>query len=130
MENRGLGSPHTVVIHAGTNDLRQTANLDYVRGDVYALVYKAKNKFPQSRLGLGGILRRRHVSWRWIGALNSRYNWIAKTLGITFVDLNSWIENWNFSRDGLHINRSGVRRLSQLPSRVCGFSGGGQNSKE
>jgi hypothetical protein len=46
------------------------------------------------------------------------------------LDLDSWIENWDFSRDGLHINRSGARRLSQLYSRVCGFGGGGQNSKE
>jgi hypothetical protein len=63
------------------------------------------------------------VSWRLIGALISRYDWIAKTLGIIFVDPNSWIENWDFSRDGLHINRSGAARLSQLYSRVCGFGG-------
>jgi hypothetical protein len=48
----------------------------------------------------------------------------------TFVDANSWIEYWEFGRDGLHINRSGARRLSQLYSRVCGFGGGGQNSTE
>jgi hypothetical protein len=42
MENRDLGSPDTLVIHVGTNDLRRTANLDYVMGDVYALVNKAK----------------------------------------------------------------------------------------
>jgi hypothetical protein len=40
MENRDQGSPDTVLIHVGTNDLRQTANLDYVMGDVYALVNK------------------------------------------------------------------------------------------
>jgi hypothetical protein len=92
-------------------------------GDVYALVNKAKTKFPQSRLVLSGVLRRRDVSWRRIGALNGRYDWIAKILGTIFVDPNSWIENWDFSRDGLHINRSGARKLSQLYSRVCGFGG-------
>jgi hypothetical protein len=75
-----------------------------VMGDVYALVNKIKTKFPQSRLVLSGVLRRRHVSWRRIRALNGRYDCIAKTLGITFVDPNSWIENWDFSRYGLHIN--------------------------
>jgi hypothetical protein len=64
MENRDLGSPGTVVIHVGTNDLRRTANLDYVMGDVYALVNKAKYKFPQSKLVLSGVLQRRDVSWR------------------------------------------------------------------
>ncbi|PNF33662.1 hypothetical protein B7P43_G12335 [Cryptotermes secundus] len=33
-------------------------------------------------------------------------------------------------KDGLHINLSAARRLSQLYSRVCGFGGGGHNSKE
>jgi hypothetical protein len=99
-------------------------------GDMYALVNKAKTKFPKSRLVLSGVLRHRDVSWRWIRALNGRYDWIAKTLGVTFVDPNSWIENLDFSRYGLHINRSVARRVSQLHSRVCGFGGGGQKSKE
>jgi lysophospholipase L1-like esterase len=129
MENRDLGSPDTAVIHVGTNDLRRTANLDYVKGDMYALVNKAKTKFPKYRLVLSGVLRRRDASWQRIGALNGRYDRIAKTLGITYVDLNSWIENCDFSRDGLHINRNGARRLSQLYSRVCGFGGKGQNSE-
>jgi hypothetical protein len=44
MKNTDLGSPDTVVIHVGTNDfdLRRTTNLDYVIGDVCALVNKAK----------------------------------------------------------------------------------------
>jgi hypothetical protein len=40
MESRDLVSPDTVVIHIGTIDLRRTENLDYVMGDVYALVNK------------------------------------------------------------------------------------------
>jgi hypothetical protein len=46
MDNRDLGSPANVVIHVGTNDLRRTANLDYVMGDVYALVNKATGHKP------------------------------------------------------------------------------------
>jgi hypothetical protein len=130
MENRDLDRPDTVVIHVGTNDLRRSVNLDYVMGDVYALVNKAKTKFPQSKLVLSSVLRRRDVPWRRIGAVNSRYDWVAKPLGVTFVDPNSWVENWDFGRDGLHINRNGARRLSQLYSRVFGFGGGGQISKE
>jgi hypothetical protein len=130
MENRDLGSPDTVIIHVGTNDLRRAVNLDYVMGDVYALVNKAKTKFPQSRLVLSGVLRCRDVSWPRIGALNDRYDWIAKTMGVIFVDPNRWIEDWDFGSDGLHINRGGARRLSQLYSRVCGFGGRGQKLSE
>jgi hypothetical protein len=73
IENRDLGSPDTVVIHVGTSDLRRARNLDYVMVDVYALVKKAKTKFPQASLVLSGVIRRRDVSWRRIGALNDRY---------------------------------------------------------
>jgi hypothetical protein len=34
IKNRELGSPDTVVIHVGTNNLRRTTNLYYVMGDV------------------------------------------------------------------------------------------------
>jgi lysophospholipase L1-like esterase len=130
MENRDLGSPDTVVIDVGTNDLRRTANLEYVMGDVYSLVNKAKSKFPQVRLVLSGVVRRKDVSWRRVGAVNDRYDWIAKTLGVKFVDPNSWIEVWDFARDGLHINRSGARKLGQLYSRACDFGGRGQKRNE
>jgi hypothetical protein len=54
----------------------------------------------------------------------------SEHFGFTFVDPNSWVENWDLGRDGLHVNRSGAKRLSQLYSRVCGTGGGGQISKE
>jgi hypothetical protein len=75
-------------------------------------VNKGKTKFPQSRLVLSGVLRRRAVSWQRIGALNGRYDWLAKTLGITFADPNSSNEDWDFSRDGLHIKRGGARKAN------------------
>jgi hypothetical protein len=58
--------------------------------------------------------------------VNDRYDWIAKTLGVTFVYPNSWLEDWDFTRDGLHINRRGARRLSQVYSRVTGLCGRGK----
>jgi hypothetical protein len=92
-------------------------------GDVHALVKKAKTKFPQASLVLSGVIRRRDVSWRRIRALNNRYDWVARTLGATFVNPNSWTEDWDFGRDGLHINRSGARKLAQLYARVCDSGG-------
>jgi len=83
-------------------------------GVVYSLVNTAKSKFPNSKIVLSGVLRRTDMAWRRIGALNDRYDWIAKALGVTFVDADSWLEDWDFVRDGLHINRRGARRLSQL----------------
>jgi len=73
---------------------------------------------------MSSVFRRRDVSWRRIGAVNSRYEWVAQKLGVTFVDPNSWVDDWDFGRDGLHINQIGGKNLGQLYCRVCGTSGG------
>jgi hypothetical protein len=52
-------------------------------------------------------------------------DWIANALGLTFVDLNSWIEDGAFVRDGVHLNGRGKRRLGQLYARVSGLDFGG-----
>jgi hypothetical protein len=54
---------------------------------------------------------------------HSRYEWVVQMLGVTCVDPNSWVDNWGFGRDGLHINQREVRHLGQLYSRVCDISG-------
>lgn len=125
IEGTDLGSPETVIIHVGTNDLRSTRNLDFVMGEVYSLVTTVKNKCRNCNLVLSGVLRRRDVSWRRIGALNDRFDWVANVLGITFVDPNSWIQEGDFAGDGLHLNGRGRRRLGQLYARVSGLDGGG-----
>jgi len=98
-------------------------------GDVYDLVNTAKTKFQKSRVVLSGVMRRRDLSWRRIGAVNRRYEWTTNMLGVNFLDPNSWVDDWDFGRDGLHINRSGARHLGQLYSRVCGIGGGRQNMR-
>jgi len=85
-----------------------------VIGEAYSFVSKAKVKFPLPKIVLSGVLWRTDVSWQRIGALNDSYDRIAKTMGVTFVDPNSWLEDWDFARDRLHINHSGARQQSQL----------------
>lgn len=119
IQNRDLGCTDAVVIHVGTNDVRSARNLDYVMGEVYDLVNTAKKKFQGSRLIVSGVLRSRGVSWRRVGAANDRLEWVAGTLGATFVDPNSWIRDGDFGRDRLHLNRRGTRQLGELYSRVC-----------
>jgi hypothetical protein len=43
--NKDLETLDTIVIHVGKNDLKRSENLDYVIGEVYSLVNKAKVKF-------------------------------------------------------------------------------------
>jgi hypothetical protein len=70
------------------------------------------------------------VSWRRIGALNYRLYWVANALGLTFVDPNSWIEDGDFVRDGLHLNERGKSRLGQLYARVSGPDVGGSAERK
>jgi hypothetical protein len=130
IENGDLGNTDTVAIHVGTNDLRRTVSLDYVMGYVYDLEKKEKTKFSTSRLVLSGVLRRRDVSRRRIGAVNIKCGWVAQTLEVTFIDTNSWVDDWDFGRDGLHINRRGARHLGQLYPRVCGIGDGREKMSE
>jgi hypothetical protein len=82
IEKSDLGTPETIIIQLGTNDIRRTRNLDFVKGKVYALVSTGKKNLPICTLVLSGALRRKVVSWRRIGALNDRYDWVASTLGL------------------------------------------------
>ena len=118
IENRGLGCADAVVIYVGTNGVRSYKNLDYVMGEADNLVNTAKAKFPESRLIISGVLRSKGVSWRCVGMANDRLDWVAGTLGATFVDLNSWIRDEDYSRDGLHLTRKGTRKLGELYYRV------------
>jgi len=114
IENRDLGNSDAVVIHVGTNDVRRSRNLDYMMREVYDLVKKAKTKFPGSRLVLSGVLRSKGVNWRRVGTANDRHEWVAKNIGATFVDPKSWVDDWDFSRDGFHLNRRGARQLGLM----------------
>ena len=76
-------------------------------GEVFSLVNKAKVKFPESiKCGTAAdrCVMAAHRSVKRQIRLNS------EDIRITFVDPNSWLEDWDFARDGLYINR-GARRL-------------------
>jgi hypothetical protein len=87
-------------------------------GEVYDHVHTAKAKYPGSKLVLS-VVRSDGVKWRRVGAANDKLEWVARTLGATFVDSNNWIRDEGFGRDGLHLNRYGARQLGDLCSRVC-----------
>jgi hypothetical protein len=57
--------------------------------------------------------------------VNNRYDWVTNALGLIFVDPNTWIEEEDFARDGLHLNGRGERRLGQLYARFSGLDVGG-----
>jgi hypothetical protein len=70
------------------------------------------------------------VSWRRIGAVNDRLDWVANALEFTFVDPSTWIEDGDFARDGLHLNGRGKRRLGKLYARVSGLDDGASTGRK
>jgi len=45
-----LGIQETIIIHMGTNDLRSNRNLDFLGGELFALVPTPKRKFRTAHL--------------------------------------------------------------------------------
>ena len=122
-ENTGFGHSDADIIHVRTNNIRKSRNLYYIMGKVYDLVNTAWAKFPCSRLVLSGFSGSTGLIWRRVGVTNNRLEWIARSLGATFVDPKGWIRDLDFGRDGLHLNRNGARELGDLYSRYCGIIG-------
>jgi hypothetical protein len=125
MERRELAGADTLIIHVGTNYLKTTRNLDCIMGELHMLVSTVRKKLPNCKFILSGVLRRRDVSWRRIGSLNDGLSWVANTMGLTYVDPNSWIEDGDFGGDGVHLNGKGKRHLGNLYARVSGLEVGG-----
>jgi len=49
---------------------------------------------------------------------------------LTFFDPNSWIEDGDFARNGLHLVGRGKRRRGQLYVRVSGLDVGGSPGRK
>ena len=58
--------------------------------------------------------------------MNDRLEWVARNPGASFVDLNGWIRDGDFGRDGLQLNRNVARQMGDLYSRVCKIDGESQ----
>jgi hypothetical protein len=99
-------------------------------GELYDLKNAVKANFSDSKLELSGVLRSKGMSWRRVGAISHRLEWVAGNLGATFVDPNGWIGDGDFSRDGLHLNRDGATQLGDIYCRVSAAGDEGQRVLE
>jgi hypothetical protein len=52
---------------------------------------------------------------------------VAERLGVEFVDPNSWMDDRDFARDGVHLNRRGVVALEELYLRMVASSSGDED---
>ena len=103
-----------VLILVGTNDIKRRGSMDYIVGEMYDLVRRTKEKYRNAAIVISGVIRRRDVNFKKVYGLNNEIDWVCQALNCTFVDPNSWIEDRDIGRDGLHLNRRGARKLGEL----------------
>lgn len=104
-----------ITVHVGTNNVRSSTP-DEIAAKIKTLMEEGKKTFPNARWVISGVLCRRDTDDRYIEGINQCLDALAKENGYVFIDGNFWITNDDLGRDGLHLNRGGATKLSQLLS--------------
>ena len=103
--------PSHVIIHTGTNNL-SSESADSCVADIKSLVLKVKSKFPNSSIGLSGIVYREDIN---VDAkrieVNERVKLTAVDDNFTYID-NSVIDASALNGSRLHLNAKGSSLLA------------------
>ena len=103
--------PSHVIIHTGTNNL-PSESADSCVADIKSLVLKVKSKFPNSSIGLSGIVYREDIN---VDAkrieVNERVKLTAVDDNFTYID-NSVIDASALNGSRLHLNAKGSSLLA------------------
>lgn len=111
-----------VIIHVGGNDIHNSpSNPDFVIGDLWSLVELSKDKFPNAKIIVNGVLRRRGVSLALIKKLNAGIEWMTEALRVSYADPNPFVRHADFARDGIHLNESGTVVLADFLKNSLGL---------
>ena len=103
------GDIQVVILHVGGNDMINMESPDHVIGDLWSLIELIKQKFPNSKIILDGILWRRGFSYKFIHSINGGMAWLARCLRIGFADPNLSVCRNHFYFDATHLNSEGNR---------------------
>lgn len=109
----------TVILHIGTNDLKELNSPDDVMGRMYNLISSVKTLFPKSIIVINSIVRRRDIHFNLIKSTNNNIRWLCKQWKVIFMDLNKYLGSRCLGRDGLHLNRRGTWFLNKIITNVC-----------
>ena len=108
-------APSKVVFHVGTNNWANNESNDQIARKFDSLILHARKVLPSAKLIISGILVRRDTSLDDIRLLNGTIVKACNKPGVVFVDANvdHKTRNW-LGKDGLHLNRFGVKSLSDV----------------
>lgn len=108
--------PKTLFLHFGTNNVKSSKNLDVITGEAYDMLTKVKKLLPSAEIILNGIVYRRDVIDETIQTINANLEWVCNVHNVAFSNPNDRMGNiqLGLSRDGLHLNMRGARKLGQI----------------
>ena len=106
--------PDIIVIHVGTNNIRNGVYAEDIMGDTMDLVDYIKSQVPSSKIIISGILYRYDVTKQQISRINEELDWLCSVRNSTIIHGNSWIQDNDFAWDGVHLNRRGAYKLGRL----------------
>ena len=103
--------PSHVVIHAGTNDV-PVESIEECVGNMEKLITTAKQKFPNSKIGISGLtLRQDSDLISKIEEINEKVQSLSSKHGVTFIS-NMSIDETCLNSSGLHLNAKGTAILA------------------
>lgn len=112
------GHEEVVLLNVGTNNIKSSMSADHLMGEVWDLGVAAKKKFKRAKIVVSGVIRRKDTPIGYIDAINQNIDWACERLGLGFFDPNCWLR-WNdLGRDGVHLNRNGSFKMSELLCNV------------
>ena len=103
--------PSHVVIHAGTNEV-PVESIDECVGNMEKLITTAKQKFPNSKIGISGLtLRQDSDLISKIEEINEKVQSLSSKHDVTFIS-NMSIDETCLNSSGLHLNAKGTAILA------------------
>lgn len=114
-------SADIIVVHAGTNNVREGVWADEVMGEMMDLVDVLKRNNTKAKIIVSGVIKKRGVDMRTINSVNDELSWLCERRECLMVDGNCWIEESDIARDGVHLNRRGAYKLGGLLCRAISF---------
>lgn len=106
--------PKIVAIDMGTNNIGKGVAAEEIMSDILDLVDHIRSEVKNAKIVISGLLRRRDINIRRTGRINNELDWLCQVRNCTMLDANCWINDNDFARNGIHLNRRGSYKLGNL----------------
>lgn len=106
--------PHTVIVHIGTNNLKNSKTPNHVMRPLWYTLESAQKKFKNTIWVVNAILYRNDIQRKYIDDVNDALQFMCDQLKLVFRNPNTAVTGRGIGRDGLHLNSLGERQLTDF----------------